>query len=246
MFPVSPYSEFCYHWLFLLGSRISSSPYKYHRKVISNSEKKGFNSQSKFQYNQREFLSFSAQRVCIAAISDQQLTHKATFSARVSSPRRLCKCNLYLPGSHKETQLQLTSMDFCKQSNNVSGQTVFVSKTTRGLNSEKIGKWPSPYRSLQHQQFPHRGVSQGDNLLLQVQDLPPNEDGQINSRACDLSATETCQGSKENSFQAEILLDSAPAAPCKDPPSPRQYDLVDYKGSPKQDCSRAGLVPNTG
>ncbi|KAM9605957.1 LOW QUALITY PROTEIN: O(6)-methylguanine-induced apoptosis 2 [Morphnus guianensis] len=40
--------------------------------------------------------------------------------------------------------LKQTSMDFCKQSNNVSGQTVFMSKTTRGLNLEKFGKRPSP------------------------------------------------------------------------------------------------------
>lgn len=40
--------------------------------------------------------------------------------------------------------LKQTSMDFCKQRNNVSAHAVFVSQTTRGLNLEKIGKWPSP------------------------------------------------------------------------------------------------------
>ncbi|XP_010574647.1 PREDICTED: O(6)-methylguanine-induced apoptosis 2 [Haliaeetus leucocephalus] len=51
-------------------------------------------------------------------------------------------------------------------------------------------------------------------------------------------------------MQEFCLTLSAPAIPpCKDPPSPgpRQYNPVDYKGSPKQDCSRqTAFVSNTG
>ncbi|XP_009646861.1 O(6)-methylguanine-induced apoptosis 2 [Egretta garzetta] len=53
-----------------------------------------------------------------------------------------------------------------------------------------------------------------------------------------------------NPEPAEILFDSAPSIPPrKDPPLPGQCDLVDYKGSLKQDCSTdraqiTGRVPS--
>uniref|UniRef100_A0A8C4TMV1 Uncharacterized protein n=1 Tax=Falco tinnunculus TaxID=100819 RepID=A0A8C4TMV1_FALTI len=45
-------------------------------------------------------------------------------------------------------------------------------------------------------------------------------------------------------FSLTFLAPAIP--PCKDPPSPGQYDLVDYKGSPKPDCSSAVFTSNTG
>ncbi|XP_049676625.1 O(6)-methylguanine-induced apoptosis 2 [Accipiter gentilis] len=57
-------------------------------------------------------------------------------------------------------------------------------------------------------------------------------------------------GTAGRQWQEFCLTPSAPAIPpCKDPPSPGpgQYNPVDYKGSPKQDCSKQTvLVSNTG
>ncbi|XP_035201768.1 O(6)-methylguanine-induced apoptosis 2 [Oxyura jamaicensis] len=50
----------------------------------------------------------------------------------------------------------------------------------------------------------------------------------------------------EQCIREEILLDTAPAIPpCKDSPGPGQYNLVDYRGCPKQNCSSAVFVSNT-
>lgn len=58
-------------------------------------------------------------------------------------------------------------------------------------------------RSSQHG-FPHQGVSQGNNIFLPVEDLLPNKELWIYYRFTPesaASATQTHQGSKENSFQ---------------------------------------------
>ncbi|XP_052667679.1 O(6)-methylguanine-induced apoptosis 2 [Harpia harpyja] len=127
----------------------------------------------------------------------------------------------------------VTSMDFCKQSNNVSGQTVFMSKTTRGLNLEKFGKRPSPC---------HYDIN---DSLIKVS--PKGITSCFKSKTSRL--TRMYGFTPEPATEFCLTLSDPAIPPCKDPPSPGpgQYNPVDYKGSPKQDCSKqTAFVSNTG
>ncbi|KAM6235713.1 LOW QUALITY PROTEIN: O(6)-methylguanine-induced apoptosis 2 [Spheniscus humboldti] len=256
----------------LLGFKISSSPYKHYRKVISNSEKKGFNSQSKrFQYNQNEnpgpgFYSVTHQS---AEINSTSLSKKGTryFSSLV--PCTACKKTSNYPAANAYKISFQFKQDFSKGNSmfqqpiarkieeiptlapnqyyksNVSGQTVFVSKTTRGLNLEKIGKWPSPYIIDSLIKVSPKGITScfksKTSRLTKMDRFTPEP--------------ATCQPhkptkeAKKTPFRQKFCLTlSAPAIPpCKDPlsPGPGQPSLVDHKGSPKQDCSSAVFVSNT-
>ncbi|KAM8795974.1 LOW QUALITY PROTEIN: O(6)-methylguanine-induced apoptosis 2 [Eudromia elegans] len=163
------------------GFKVSFGPYKYYTKVILDSEKKGFNSQSKrFQCNQNEtpgpgFYNIAHQSAernsislsqkgtgyfpslvariacskianypaanaysipsCFQSKQDFSTGNCSTFQQPIA--RKIEKILTAAPGQYD------TSMDFCKRSNSVSVHAVFVSKTTRGFNLEKKGKWPS-------------------------------------------------------------------------------------------------------
>ncbi|XP_009578126.1 PREDICTED: O(6)-methylguanine-induced apoptosis 2, partial [Fulmarus glacialis] len=267
--------------------KISSSPYKQHRKVISNSEKKGFNSQSKrFQYNQNENPGpgFYSVTHLSAEINSTSLSKKGTGYFPSLVPRTACEkisnypaANAYkiLPcfqskqdfskGNSSMFQQPIarkiekiptpapnqyyTSMDFCKQSNNVSGQTVFVFKTTRGLNLEKFGKWPSPCHYIINDSLikvSPKGIT--SCFKSKISRLARME--RFTPESATYQPHKPTKEAKKTPFRQKFCLTlSAPAIPpCKDPPlpGPGQYDLVDYKGCPKQDCSSAVFVSNTG
>ncbi|XP_062449811.1 O(6)-methylguanine-induced apoptosis 2 [Rhea pennata] len=269
------------------GFKVSSSPYKYHTKVVLNSEKRGFNSQSKrFQYNQSEapgpgfynvthqstesnstslsqkgtgyFPSLVARIACTKIANypaanayriPSRFQSKQDFSTGNSSmfqqpiARKIEKIPTPAPGQYH------TSMDFFKQSNNVSAHAVFVSKTARGLNLEKNGKWPSPCQYNINDSpikvspksitscFKSKAscVTKTDRFIIEPATYQPHK---------------PTKAAKKTPFRQKFYLTlSAPAIPAsKDPPlpGPGQYDLVDYKGSPKQDCSSAVFVSNTG
>ncbi|KAM6108628.1 O(6)-methylguanine-induced apoptosis 2 [Pterocles gutturalis] len=268
----------------LPGFKISSSPY---RKVISNSEKKGFNSQSKrFQYNQNETPGPGLYNVIHQSpeINSTSLSTKGTGYFPSLVPRTAFRkmSNYPAPNAYKipscfqskqdfsqgnSSMFQqpiarkmekmptpapnqyYTSLDFCKQSNNISGQAVFLSKTTRGFHFKKFGKWPSPC----HYDINDSLTKTSPRVItsffksktshLTVMDRFTPEPAIYQPRKPTTAA-------KKNPFREKfcLTLSAAASPPCKDPPSPGpgQYELVDYKGSPKQDCSSAVFISNTG
>nr|XP_013808782.1 PREDICTED: O(6)-methylguanine-induced apoptosis 2 [Apteryx mantelli mantelli] len=269
------------------GFKVSSGPYKYHTKVVLNSEKKGFNSQSKrFQYNRNEtpgpgFYNVTRQSAesnstslsqkgtgyfpsLVACIACSKIANypaanayripscfqsKQDFSTGNSSmfqqpiARKIEKIPMPAPGQYH------TSMDFCKQSNNVSAHGVFVSKTTRGLNLEKIGKWRSPCHYNINDSPIKLSPKSITSCFKSKASRLTNMDRFITEPTTSQPHKPTKEAKKTPFRQKFCLTFSAPAIPpCKDPPppGPGQYDLVDYKGSPKQDCSSAVFVSNTG
>ncbi|XP_068513596.1 O(6)-methylguanine-induced apoptosis 2 isoform X4 [Anas acuta] len=210
------------------GFQISSSPYKHHGKVISDSEKNGFNSQSKrFQYNQSEN----------PGPGFYDVTHQ---SPEINSPSLSKKGTGYFPS--------LTSTDFCKQSNNVSAHAVFVSRTTRGLNLEKIGKWPSPCHYNINDSFT-KVSPKGITSCFKSKTSHLTRTDRITAEPTIYQPYKPTREAKKTPFKQKFCLTlCAPAIPpCKDPPfpGPGQYNLVDYGGSLKQNCSSAVFVSNT-
>ncbi|XP_064380961.1 O(6)-methylguanine-induced apoptosis 2 [Dromaius novaehollandiae] len=293
------------------GFKVSSGPYKYHSNVVFNSEKKGFNSQSKrFQYNRNEtpgpgvynvthqsaesnstslsqkgtgyfpslvariacskianYPAANAYRIpsCFQSKQDFSMGNSSMFQQPIA--RKIEKVPTPAPGQYHVKSIQRysqalflkqTSVDFCKQSNNVSAHALFVSKTTRGLNVEKIGKWPSPHNATVVALFDRYKINDSS-----IKVSPKSVTSCFKSRASHLTKmgrfiTEPAtyqphkptKEAKKTPFRQKFCLTlSAPAIPpSKDPPlpGPGQYDLVDCKGSPKRDCSSAAFVSNTG
>ncbi|CAM9779853.1 unnamed protein product [Bubo scandiacus] len=274
------------------GYKTSSSPSKHHRKVITNPEKKGFNSQSKrFQYNQvRAPKPGQHQGMELADAVFYQLLWKTAAILIASSSKLDRSCfpqhNPLVHGAQRgEPQAHgrahlfrymcfQPKQDFSKGNSSmfqqpIAGkteeiptpapdqyskqqrfwQTVFMSKTTKGLNLEEFGKWPSPC---------HYNIN---DSLLKVS--PKGITSCFESKTSGLTrmyrfipepATyqphKPTKEAKKTPFRQKFCLTpSAPTIPpCKDPPSPGpgQWDLVDDKGSPEQDCSCAAFVSNTG
>nr|XP_038023138.1 O(6)-methylguanine-induced apoptosis 2 isoform X1 [Anas platyrhynchos] len=268
------------------GFQISSSPYKHHGKVISDSEKNGFNSQSKrFQYNQSEnpgpgFYNVTHQS---PEINSPSLSKKGTGYFPSLVPRTAHKkissfpaANAYNILSHFQSRRDFsmgnssvfqqpisrktekiptpapnqyhTSTDFCKQSNNVSAHAVFVSRTTRGLNLEKIGKWPSPCHYNINDSLT-KVSPKGITSCFKSKTSHLTRTDRITAEPTIYQPYKPTRETKKTPFKQKFCLTlCAPAIPpCKDPPfpGPGQYNLVDYGGSLKQNCSSAVFVSNT-
>nr|XP_047905501.1 O(6)-methylguanine-induced apoptosis 2 isoform X2 [Anser cygnoides] len=127
------------------GFQISSSPYKHHCKVISNSEKKGFNSQSKrFQYNQSEnpgpgFYNVTHQS---PEINSTSLSKKGTGYFPSLVPRTACKKISSYPAVNAYNILSYfqSRRDFSVGNSRVFQQPV----------SRKIEKIPTPAPNQYH------------------------------------------------------------------------------------------------
>ncbi|XP_010080598.1 PREDICTED: O(6)-methylguanine-induced apoptosis 2, partial [Pterocles gutturalis] len=298
--------------------KISSSPY---RKVISNSEKKGFNSQSKrFQYNQNETPGPGLYNVIHQSpeINSTSLSTKGTGYFPSLVPRTAFRkmSNYPAPNAYKipscfqskqdfsqgnSSMFQqpiarkmekmptpapnqyYTSLDFCKQSNNISGQAVFLSKTTRGFHFKKFGKWPSPYindsltktsprvitsffksktshLTVMDRFTPEPAIYQPRKPTTAAKKNPFSDIAwpkiKIDNKFLTVEKNENLRKAVAALTQQvylyyisqQLYLMTGASPPCKDPPSPGpgQYELVDYKGSPKQDCSSAVFISNTG
>ncbi|XP_042649480.1 LOW QUALITY PROTEIN: O(6)-methylguanine-induced apoptosis 2 [Tyto alba] len=139
-----------------------------------------------------------------------------------------------------------TSMDFCKQSNNISGQAAFMSKTMRGLNLEKFGKWPSAcHYSINDSLI--RVSPKGITSCFKAKTSCLTRLCRFTPEPATYQPHKPTKEAKKMPFRNSaglFLLQTIP--PCKDPPLPGQYDLVDDKGCPKRDCSSAVFVSNTG
>ncbi|XP_068773650.1 O(6)-methylguanine-induced apoptosis 2 isoform X2 [Struthio camelus] len=271
------------------GFKVSSGPYKHHTNVVLNSEKKGFNSQSKrFQYNQNEnpgpgFYNVTHQsaesnstslsqkgtgyfpslvaRIAHSKIASYPAANAYKIPSCFQSKQDFSKGNSSMfqqPIAGKIEKIPMpapdqyhTSVDFCKQSNSVSAHAVFVSKTTRGLNLEKIGKLPSPCHYNINDSLIKVSPKSITSCFKSKASHPTKMDRFITQTATyPTQPHKPTKEAKKTPFRQKFCLTlSAPAVPpCKDPPSPGpgQYELVDYKGSPKQDCSSAVFLSSTG
>uniref|UniRef100_U3I5T5 Sperm tail PG-rich repeat containing 1 n=1 Tax=Anas platyrhynchos platyrhynchos TaxID=8840 RepID=U3I5T5_ANAPP len=254
----------------------------HHGKVISDSEKNGFNSQSK-RFHENPGPGFYNVTHQSPEINSPSLSKKGTGyfpSLKISS---FPAANAYNILSHFQSRRDFsmgnssvfqqpisrktekiptpapnqyhTSTDFCKQSNNVSAHAVFVSRTTRGLNLEKIGKWPSPCHYNINDSLTKvspKGITScfksKTSHLTRTDRITAEGKGKLNMRREDCQSV-TSEDTKTLHTQQKFCLTlCAPAIPpCKDPPfpGPGQYNLVDYGGSLKQNCSSAVFVSNT-
>uniref|UniRef100_A0A8B9C571 Sperm tail PG-rich repeat containing 1 n=1 Tax=Anser brachyrhynchus TaxID=132585 RepID=A0A8B9C571_9AVES len=241
-----------------------------HCKVISNSEKKGFNSQSKrFQYNQSEnpgpgFYNVTHQS---PEINSTSLSKKGTGyfpSLKISSYPAV---NAYNILSYFQSR-----RDFSVGNSRVFQQPV----------SRKTEKIPTPAPNQYHVRRFGREDKAGNRAQLTCNagevmfDVPGHYNisdsltkvspkgitSCFKSKTSRLTRTDritaeptiyqphkpTREAKKTPFNQKFCLMLCAPAIPpCKDPPfpGPGQYNLVDYRGSPKQNCSSAVFVSNT-
>uniref|UniRef100_A0A8C8SZD3 Sperm tail PG-rich repeat containing 1 n=1 Tax=Pelusios castaneus TaxID=367368 RepID=A0A8C8SZD3_9SAUR len=277
----------CFQFKIKFGYKVSSIPYKYHTRVIPNSEKKGFNSQTKrFQYNQNESPGPGFYNVVhqSAEINSTSLSKKGTgyfpsMDARLSYNRKPSypaanTYNLSLvfqskrdfstgnssmfqqPIAKKREQISTpapnqynASLDFCKQSNNVCGRAVFLSKTTRGLSIDKTGEWPSPC----HYRINDSLVKESPRILVSCFKSNTLRETKVNTLSPGPAAYELNKpikaAKKTPSMRKQNLNFSAPAIPPpKNPPlpGPGHYEIVDYEGPPKHYISSAVFVSNTG
>uniref|UniRef100_A0A8B9C5W9 Sperm tail PG-rich repeat containing 1 n=1 Tax=Anser brachyrhynchus TaxID=132585 RepID=A0A8B9C5W9_9AVES len=243
-----------------------------HCKVISNSEKKGFNSQSKrFQYNQSEnpgpgFYNVTHQS---PEINSTSLSKKGTGYF----PSLLLTIS-FLPLFPAVNAYNILSYFQSRRDFSVGNSRVFQQPVSR--KTEKI---PTPAPNQYHQSsnvsahavfvhvwclhpFPvcfvgHYNIS---DSLTKVS--PKGITSCFKSKTSRLTRTDritaeptiyqphkpTREAKKTPFNQKFCLMLCAPAIPpCKDPPfpGPGQYNLVDYRGSPKQNCSSAVFVSNT-
>uniref|UniRef100_A0A8C4JTA8 Sperm tail PG-rich repeat containing 1 n=1 Tax=Dromaius novaehollandiae TaxID=8790 RepID=A0A8C4JTA8_DRONO len=272
MFPVSPYSEFSFHWLFLLGFKVSSGPYKYHSNVVFNSEKKGFNSQSKrFQYNRNETPGPGVYNVThqSAESNSTSLSQKGTGYFPSLVARIACSKIANYPAANA---YRIPSCFQSKQDFSMGNSSMFQQPIAR-----KIEKVPTPAPGQYHVRkvchccglvrylhpFPVCFVDRYKINDSSIKVSPKSVTSCFKSRASHLTKmgrfiTEPAtyqphkptKEAKKTPFRQKFCLTlSAPAIPpSKDPPlpGPGQYDLVDCKGSPKRDCSSAAFVSNTG
>ncbi|XP_075029973.1 O(6)-methylguanine-induced apoptosis 2 [Calonectris borealis] len=244
------------------GFKICFSPYKQHRKVISNSEKKGFNSQSKrFQYNQNENPGpgFYSVTHLSAEINSTSLSKKGTGYFPSLVPRTACEkiSNYPAANAYKILPCFQSKQDFSKGNSSMFQQPI----------ARKIEKIPTPApnqyyvrRFGREDKGGHSHYNINDSL---IKVSPKGITSCFKSKISRLARMDRftpepatyqphkpTKEAKKTPFRQKFCLTlSAPAIPpCKDPPSPGpgQYDLVDYKGCPKQDCSSAVFVSNTG
>ncbi|NXA50167.1 STPG1 protein, partial [Nothocercus julius] len=177
---------------------------------------------------------------CFQSKQDFSTGNSSMFQQPIA--RKIEKIPTPAPGQYN------TSRDFCKRSNSVSAHAVFVSKTTRGLNLEKKGKWPSPC----HYNISDSPIKVSPKSITSCfkskTSHQTNMDKFIMEYATYQPQKTMKEAKKTPSRQKFCLTLSAPAIPpCKEPPlpGPGQYDLVDYKGSPKQNRPSAAFVSNT-
>ncbi|XP_053867872.1 O(6)-methylguanine-induced apoptosis 2 [Malaclemys terrapin pileata] len=140
-------------------------------------------------------------------------------------------------------------LDFCKQSNNVCARAVFLSKTTRGLSTDKTEKWPSPC----HYRINESLVKKSPRILVSCFRSNTHRETKVNTVSPGPAAYQLSKppkaAKKTPSTRKQNLNFSAPAIPpAKNPPlpGPGQYEIVDYQGPPKHYISSAVFVSNTG
>uniref|UniRef100_A0A8D0HF94 Sperm tail PG-rich repeat containing 1 n=1 Tax=Sphenodon punctatus TaxID=8508 RepID=A0A8D0HF94_SPHPU len=128
---------------------------------------------------------------------------------------------------------------FCKQSNSVSAQAVFQSKTRRGVTYDKADKC--------HYRINVSLVQQSPKVTMSCFKSTTSRDAKVNTLSPGPAAYQLYDSAKATK---KIPLNfSVPAVPPpKNPPlpGPGQYEIVNYEGPTKHYISSAVFVSNTG
>ncbi|XP_058160105.1 O(6)-methylguanine-induced apoptosis 2 isoform X3 [Dasypus novemcinctus] len=205
----------------------SSIPFKFQTMVISDSEKKGFNSQAKrFYYKQDDVpgpgfynvihqspvfnsVSLSTKGTCtfpsMASVSCCQ--QKNNVCARAGFMSKTKRGIFTVPGIGPAPGHYYVNESLVKQSPKIL-MSCFKSKTDRGLKLLSTGPGPGSYNPNDHTKVPKKTLIPKNPIL---------------------------------NFSAQPL----PLPPKPPLPGPGQYEIVDYAGPPKHFISSASFVSNT-
>ncbi|XP_054576984.1 O(6)-methylguanine-induced apoptosis 2 isoform X2 [Eptesicus fuscus] len=205
----------------------SSIPYKSQSENISESEKKGFNSQSK---------RFDHKKDNIPGPGSYNITHQSpVFNSASLSTRGTCA----FPSR--------ASVSYCKQRNNVCARAEFLSKTERGVFTIP-GKGPAPG----HYDINESLVKQSPTTLVSCFKSKTDRGLKLTSTVPGpgyynphdhITIPKKAFIPKHSILNFSTQPLSLPLKPSL--PGPGQYEIVDYAGPPKYLISSASFVSNT-
>ncbi|XP_051029659.1 O(6)-methylguanine-induced apoptosis 2 isoform X2 [Phodopus roborovskii] len=206
----------------------ASIPYRYRTSIIPESEKKGFNSQTRRFYHKKNDN---------PGPGFYNVIHQSPVFNSVSfSKRGTCT----FPSS--------ASIPSCKQKSNISAPIGFLSKTERGFFPLASSGGPPPG----HYNVNESLVKQSPKVLMSCfksktgRGLKLTSTGpgpgyyNPNNQTKVLKKPHIPRGTLLN-FSAQPL----PLPPKPPLPGPGQYEIVDYEGPPKHFISSASFVSNT-
>ncbi|XP_077006984.1 O(6)-methylguanine-induced apoptosis 2 isoform X6 [Tamandua tetradactyla] len=228
----------------------SSIPFRFQMTVISDSEKKGFNSQAKrFYYKQRarldtiisKYPAANAYSVPSYFVSKKDFSNSCSSMFQLPSFVKVLKCETPAPNHYN------ASVSYCKQKNNVCARAGFMSKTKRGIFTVP-GTGPPPG----HYNINESLVKQSPKILMSC--FKSKTD-----RGLKLVSTGPGPGSynpndptkvpKKNLIPKNPMLNFSaqplPLPPKPPLPGPGQYEIVEYAGPPKHFISSASFVSST-
>ncbi|XP_023578239.1 O(6)-methylguanine-induced apoptosis 2 isoform X2 [Octodon degus] len=205
----------------------SSIPYKSQVTIITESEKKGFNSQAKrFHHKKND----------VPGPGSYNVIHQSPVFSSVSLSRKgTC------------TFPSVASISCCLQQNNVSARAGFMSKTQRGLFAA-TDKVPAPG----HYDVNESLVKESPKILMSCFKSKTDRGFKLISTGpgpgyynpnghTKISKKSVIPKNPVLNFSAQPL----PLPPKPPPPGPGQYEIVDYAGPTKHFISSASFVSNT-